>query len=103
MIADIRAGKLWDDTMAGHFEYLRHLKGRWECIVGEIRKESSRHRGPGTPGYVDLDRGKGIGKPGGRGTGERGTGGPHPTRPEAGPPSPPGEGFWRGGERDVVD
>jgi hypothetical protein len=58
MIADIRAGKLWDDTMAGHFEYLRHLKGRWECIVGEIRKENSRHRGPGTPGYVDLDRGK---------------------------------------------
>ena len=55
MISDIRAGRLVDDTMERHFEYLRHLKGRREIIVNEIQKANSRHRGPGTPGYRDLD------------------------------------------------
>ena len=54
MISDIRAGRLVDDTMERHFEYLRHLKGRREIIVNEIQKAYSRHRGPGTPGYRDL-------------------------------------------------
>lgn len=54
MIADIRAGRLVDDTMERHFEYLRHLKGRREIIVNEIQKANSRHRGPGTPGYHEL-------------------------------------------------
>lgn len=59
MISDIRAGKLVDDTMERHFEYLRHLKGRREIIVNEIQKANSRHRGPGTPGYHDLGNGDG--------------------------------------------
>lgn len=54
MISDIRAGRLVDDTMERHFEYLRHLKGRREIIVNEIQKANSRHRGPGTPGYHEL-------------------------------------------------
>lgn len=54
MIADIRAGKLVDDTMERHYNYLRHLMGRRAVIVGEIRQANSRHRGPGTPGYHDL-------------------------------------------------
>lgn len=58
IVADIHAGKLLDETMDRHFEYLRHLMGRRAIIVNEIMK-CDRHRGPGTPGYVDLDRGKG--------------------------------------------
>ena len=54
MIADIRAGKLVDDTMERDFDFLRHLMGRREVIVNEIRLASSRHRGPGTPYYRDL-------------------------------------------------
>ena len=54
MIADIRAGRLVDDTLARHYDYLRHLMGRREVIVNEIRLENSRHRGPGTPYYHDL-------------------------------------------------
>jgi len=57
MIADIRAGKLVDDTLQRHFDYLRHLMGRREIIVNEIRLANSRHRGPGTPGYHDLGGG----------------------------------------------
>lgn len=53
IIADIHAGKLLDDTMEKHYDYLRHLMGRREIIVNEIMKYS-RHRGPGTPGYIDL-------------------------------------------------
>ena len=54
MIADIRAGKLYDDTLAQDFDFLRHLMGRREIIVNEIAKANSRHRGPGTPGYREL-------------------------------------------------
>jgi len=99
MIADIRAGKLWDDTMAGHFEYLRHLKGRWECIVGEIRKENSRHRGPGMPGYVDLDRGKGQGLSQRQGPHPPATQAPSPTQSESFRAE--GKAFGEGSGRDV--
>ena len=78
MIADIRAGRLVDDTMERHFEYLRHLKGRREIIVNEIQKANSRHRGPGTPGYHEL-------------------GGERPLPPASRAPSPEGEGFETGG------
>lgn len=57
MIADIRAGKLVDDTLVSDYEYLRHLMGRREIIVNEIMLAGSRHRGPGMPGYHDLDGG----------------------------------------------
>ena len=53
MIADIRAGKLVDDTLVTDFNYLRTLMGRREVIVNEIMKHD-RHKGPGTPGYHDL-------------------------------------------------
>lgn len=58
MIADIRAGKLVDDTLPNDFEYLRLQMKRRETIVGEIMKYD-RHRGPGTPGYHDLEGGTG--------------------------------------------
>jgi len=54
IIADIHAEKLLDDTMEKHYDYLRHLMGRREIIVNEIMKYD-RHKGPGTPGYRDLD------------------------------------------------
>ena len=54
MIADIRAGRLVDDTLVADYDYLRRLMGRREIIVNEIMKAGSRHRGPGTPLYVDL-------------------------------------------------
>ena len=53
IIADVHAGKLLDDTMERHFDYIRHLMGRREIIVNEIMKYN-RHKGPGTPGYRDL-------------------------------------------------
>jgi hypothetical protein len=59
MIADIRAGKLVDDTLPNDFEYLRLQMKRRETIVGEIMMANSRHRGPGTPGYHDLEGGMG--------------------------------------------
>ncbi len=54
MIADIRAGRLLDDTLVADYNYLRTLMGRREVIVNEIMKLGSRHRGPGTPGYHEL-------------------------------------------------
>lgn len=54
MIADARAGRLVDDTLVQDFNYLRHLMGRREVIVGEILQANARHRGPGTPLYHDL-------------------------------------------------
>lgn len=54
MISDIRAGKLYDDTLARDFDFLRHLMGRREIIVNEIARANSRHRGPGTPGYREF-------------------------------------------------
>ena len=54
MIADIRAGRLLDDTLVADYNYLRTLMGRREVIVNEIMKYNSRHRGPGTPGYHEL-------------------------------------------------
>ena len=54
MIADIRADNLYDDTLLKDFDFLRHLMGRREVIVTDMRAHMSRHRGPGTPGYVDL-------------------------------------------------
>ena len=74
IIADVHAGKLLDDTMERHFDYLRHLMGRREIIVNEIMKLSSRHRGPGTPGYIDL---------GGKANPSTAFGGPPPLSGEA--------------------
>lgn len=54
MIADIRAGKLVDDTLPNDYAYLRTLMGRRAVIVGEILLANSRHRGPGTPHYKEL-------------------------------------------------
>jgi len=54
MISDLRAGKLYDDTLARDFDFLRHLMGRREIIVNEIARANSRHRGPGTPGYREF-------------------------------------------------
>ena len=61
MIADIRVGRLLDDTLVADYNYLRTLMGRREVIVNEIMKLGSRHRGPGTPGYIELDRRNGEG------------------------------------------
>lgn len=55
MLADLRAGRLIDDTLPNHMNYLRHLMGRREVIVGEILARSSRHRGPGTPLYRETE------------------------------------------------
>lgn len=52
MIDDIRAGKLYDDTMEADFRFLTHLMGRHEILVNELRKHERRHRGPGT---VEFD------------------------------------------------
>lgn len=54
MIDDIRAGKLYDDTLVQDFDFLRHLMGRREVIIEAMRAHMSRHRGPGTPGYREL-------------------------------------------------
>lgn len=54
MIDDIRAGKLYDDTMEEDFRFLRHLMGRHEVLVGELRKHESRHRGPGTVEFEET-------------------------------------------------
>lgn len=54
MIADIRAGRLVDDTLPNDYDYLRTLMGRREVIVNEIMLANSRHRGPGTPLYRDM-------------------------------------------------
>lgn len=56
MIADIRAGRLLDDTLPNDYAYMRTLMGRREVIVNEIIKYD-RHRGPGTPGHIDLEEG----------------------------------------------
>ena len=64
MISDIRAGRLVDDTMERHFEYLRHLKGRREIIVNEIQKANSRHRGPGYHELGSREQGTGNRKSG---------------------------------------
>lgn len=53
-MADIRAGKLVDDTLPNDFNYLRHLMGRRELIVNEINRFTARHRGPGTPLYKRI-------------------------------------------------
>ena len=56
MLADLRAGKLIDDTLPADMDHLRHLMGRREVIVHEILLRSQRHRGPGTPLYRQLER-----------------------------------------------
>ena len=57
MIADIRADKLLDGTLDNDFDFIRLQMKRRETIVGEIMMANSRHRGPGTPGYHDLEGG----------------------------------------------
>lgn len=54
MIADIQAGKLYDDTLARDFDFLRHLMGRREILIEAMRAHTSRHRGPEMPGYREL-------------------------------------------------
>lgn len=68
MIADAQSGKLLDDTLVRDYEYIRHLMNRREIIVNEIMRLNSRHRGPGTPGYVDLDGGRNPSDPASRAT-----------------------------------
>lgn len=54
MIADIRAGRLVDDTLPNDWDYIRHLMGRREVIVNEILRLNGPHRGPGTPLYTEI-------------------------------------------------
>ena len=54
MIKDIRAGKYEDDTLEKDFGFLYHLMGRRRTLAENLRTQQGRHRGPGTPGYVDL-------------------------------------------------
>lgn len=51
MIADIRDGRLVDDTLPRDYEFIRHLMGRREIIVNQIMLANGSHRGPGTPMY----------------------------------------------------
>ena len=46
--------RLLDDTLPMDYDRLRHLMGRRELIVNRIRLETSRCRGPGTPGYREI-------------------------------------------------
>ena len=55
MIADLKAARLTDNALDRDFDQLRHLMGRREILVNEIRLRSSRHRGPGTPTYTPID------------------------------------------------
>lgn len=79
IIADVHAGKLLDDTMERHFDYIRHLMGRREIIVNEIMKYS-RHKGPGTPGYIDLGGKAGNARCGGATSSDPASGATFPSR-----------------------
>lgn len=54
MAADVEAGRLVDDTLPRDMDFLRHLMGRREIIVGELLALQGRHRGPGTALHREL-------------------------------------------------
>ena len=55
MRADLmKDARLLDDTLPRDCDQLRHLMGRRELIVNRIRLETSRARGPGTPGWKEM-------------------------------------------------
>lgn len=59
MIRDIRAGRLYDDTMRRDFGNIRALMGRHDVLTNDMREHTGPHRGPGTPGYREIGGGHG--------------------------------------------
>lgn len=54
MIRDIRAGRVYDDTMRSDFANIRALMGRHDVLTNDLRENVGPHRGPGTPGFEAL-------------------------------------------------
>lgn len=58
MLRDLRAGKIEGDELVKNYDFLRHLMGRREQLLIEIRMHTGALRGPGTPGYVAMYGGR---------------------------------------------
>lgn len=56
MAQEVDDGHLEGDGLEKQFDFLRHLMGRREQLLMEIRMHTGAHRGPGTPGYVQIGR-----------------------------------------------
>lgn len=53
MLADVRAGKIEDDTLQRDIGFLYHIIQRQPALLQRLREAQGPHRGPGTPGYRD--------------------------------------------------
>lgn len=58
MLRDLRAGKIEGDELEKNFRFVRHLMGRREQLLTEIKMHTGGLRGPGTPGYVSMYGGR---------------------------------------------
>lgn len=56
MAQDVYAGRVEGDKLDKDFAFVRHLMGRRDQLLAEIRLHTGAQRGPGTPGYVQMGR-----------------------------------------------
>lgn len=56
MLREVAEGRVEGDKLEKDFDFLRHLMGRREQLLQEIRLHTGAQRGPGTPGHVRIGR-----------------------------------------------
>lgn len=54
MLRDIRAGRYEDTTPERDFGVLRDEMSRFRTLLENLKTAQGPHRGPGTPGHVEL-------------------------------------------------
>lgn len=54
MLRDLRAGRYEDTTPVRDFAVLRAQMERFDTLLGNLKAQQGRHRGPGTPGHAQI-------------------------------------------------
>lgn len=55
MLADVRAGKIEDDTLQNDMRFLYHILQRQPALLTRLMEARGPHRGPGLPGYQTTE------------------------------------------------
>ena len=55
MLADVRAGKIEDDTLQNDMRFLYHILQRQPALLTRLMEAQGPHRGPGLPGYQTTE------------------------------------------------